>query len=422
MPKEVPEWSEIPDHNIPEEQGKLPSKHTSLLLGAGFSVNQGYPTANQLNDRIKDFDPEKYSISGEGNLFKLSDSEKDPFWFYSDAKRKHFLKELIHLFLQSNSEFDYEEFYDFLVDPSLLENDAFKATAQAFRKKFNLESDDHLFEYGDSRLVDKTITLVNQIIEVLLVDGQGRNFYKPIHQMKPLPHEYTGFLQLLEKLGKDSIVHIHSLNHDIFFETFCHTDWINSELSNGFEELGSKFYARMEDSVMIRLAYFNDKYDARFRLYKLHGSIDQFPFRHEDGSPTEYIKIKKGVNISNLYKEVYNEEREYYYENDFTNYYADFLSGTSNKILSYDRGYYKVVFTHFVENLKNSEQLIIVGYGCRDSKINELILENFDFGNKPVFIVDPYPSEHVKILADKLGAKIIEQTPDRPLLGIIDSI
>ncbi|GAB4159348.1 MAG: hypothetical protein Tsb0033_13760 [Winogradskyella sp.] len=410
----------IPDFEFFKEEEKTPTKHTSFLLGAGFSVNQGYPTANVLNSQIQNINPDNYSINSEGNLFNLPATVDDPNWFYADAKNKFFIKELIALFLKENKVFDYEEFYDFLVNPKLAKREDFKKIANEFRGKFNINQDENSLEYNDRRLIDTTIKLINQLIQVLLVDKHGQNFYKPIHQMKPLPTEYTGFLQFLEQTGKTSIVHIHTLNHDILFETFNHTDWINGELSTGFEELGSKFYARMQDNIMIRLSCFTNRYDTRYRLYKLHGSIDQFPFRHQDGSPKEYIKIKKGVNISNLYKEVQKGDGEFNYENDFTNYYADFLSGTSSKILRYnDEGYYKEVFNHFKSNLTKSDRLIIVGYGCRDSKINEFILNNFDFRNKETVIIDPYPSDEVVAFANKLGAKLIKQTPDKSLIDKI---
>lgn len=417
---------EFTDIVLPDfEYGGNPKELTgcvSFLLGAGFSVNYGYPTANQLNNQIRNFELENYSIDGEGNLFQLEDPEQeDPFWYSADSKRKFFLRELISLFLNQNEEFNYEEFYDFLVNPELLGNIDFKNKAQAFRDEYGLTSEEHLLEYNDRTLVSKTITMVNQLIKILLVDREGNNFYKPIHQMKPLPEEYFGFLQLIEKMGEDSIVHIHSLNHDMLFEKFYHTDWIKGNLSDGFEELGSKFYGRIEDNVMIRLAYFNHKYDTIFRLYKLHGSIDQYPFHHQNGDPREFIKIKPRLNISNLYKETYSDDKGYFYENDFTNYYPDFLSGTSSKILRYDDyGYYKEVFNHFKENLKSSTQLVIIGYGCKDSKINDFILENFDYNKYPTVIVDPYPSEDVKSFANKLDAQLIEQTPKEPLINIFN--
>lgn len=411
----------IPDLEFFSAEKKMPTTHSSFLLGAGFSVNQGYPTANDLNKQIQDINPDNFTIDGEGNLFTLPEAKDDPFWYYSDARKKYFIKELIQLYLQENKEFDYEEFYDFLVNSNLLKRDDFKAICKQFREKYNIKSEAKDIEFGNRELISKTITLMNQIIQIMLVDKDGKNFYEPsVHQMKPLPTEYTGFLQLLEKVGEDSVVHVHSLNHDILFETFNHSDWINGTLSDGFEELGSKFYGRIEDNKMIRLKHFTNRYDNRFNLYKLHGSLDQFPFRHQDGSDTEYIKIKKGVSTSNLNKEVKDSEGNYTYENDFSNYYADFLSGTTHKITRYQEGYYKEVFEHFVNNLKRSDRLIIVGYGCRDSKINELMLENFDFENRKVIIIDPFPSDEIKSFGEKINALIIEKKPNQAMLEVLE--
>lgn len=93
-------------------------------MGAGFSVNQGYPTANDLNGQIQNINPDNFTIDGEGNLFNLPKSKDDPFWYFSDARKKHFI-ELIQLFLKENKEFDYENFYDFLMNPDLLKRDDF---------------------------------------------------------------------------------------------------------------------------------------------------------------------------------------------------------------------------------------------------------------------------------------------------------
>lgn len=44
-------------------------KQTSLLLGAGFSVNQGYPTTNQLNAKLTDLHPDNFWIHTSGTVF-----------------------------------------------------------------------------------------------------------------------------------------------------------------------------------------------------------------------------------------------------------------------------------------------------------------------------------------------------------------
>lgn len=407
----------LPEFEHFKEAKKTPTKHTSFLLGAGFSVNQGYPTANELNKKIQSINLAKYTIAGDGSLAYIGSSNEDPNGYSHDALKKYFLDDLIKLFVKVNKSFDYEDFYDFIVKPETLKRADFNNVADEFRKKASQGSSEIPFGFDNINLISKITKLINQIIELLLVDKEGKNYYESIHQMKPLPDEYTGFLEFLEQLGKSSIVHIHTLNHDILFETFDKTDWIIGELSTGFDELGSKFYGRMERVGMVRLKYFSNRYDKRYRLYKLHGSLDQIPFRSRNGEKVEFIKIKKGLNLSNIYKEIINKNDEFEYENDFTNYHADFLSGTTAKILRYDdEGYYKEVFSHFINNMKTSARLIIVGYGCRDSKINDLILEYYDYAKKESVIIDPFPSDEVKAFATKIGAKLIEQTPAESLL------
>lgn len=39
--------------------------------------------------------------------------------------------------------------------------------------------------------------------------------------------------------------------------------------------------------------------------------------------------------------------------------------------------------------------MIIIGYGCKDEGINEIIKEYFDYQNKPSFIVDKYAGDMV---------------------------
>jgi hypothetical protein len=37
--------------------------------------------------------------------------------------------------------------------------------------------------------------------------------------------------------------------------------------------------------------------------------------------------------------------------------------------------------------------LIIIGYGCKDVGINEMITENYEYKHKPSFIVDAFAKE-----------------------------
>ena len=81
----------------------------ALLLGAGFSVPKGYPTANQLNKQFVEFDKFNTYFSTDGLLHK-GETET-----LSNEYQKQFelCKKLIKLY-KNKYPFDFEKFYDFL--------------------------------------------------------------------------------------------------------------------------------------------------------------------------------------------------------------------------------------------------------------------------------------------------------------------
>ena len=380
----------------------------SLLLGAGFSVNQGYPTANQLNAKLTGLDPEDFWIHTDGTVVLKSRDEKDPCWYSSHAEGKFFIVELIEFYQKhSQKEFNYEEFYDFYneIYRNEIEIPEFNEFCEKFRKKYSSDIDYH-------NLLSKTNNIFNQLIGHFLVDKEGYKFYEPVHYGKPIFPGYTGFLDCLEKWGGDGIVHVHTLNHDILFEIFKSSDWIQGNMDDGFKELGSPYYGNIGEKHKVRLPYFTNEYHKIIRLYKLHGSVDQFPFHIQNEGIETYVKIKRGIGKSDLFKEVVKDGKLTYI-NDWINYHPDFLSGTTSKILRYSEPvYYEKVFNHFENNLENSEMLILIGYGCGDVEVNNLIKEKFDFINKPLFVVDPYPSDKTKEFILEFNGKLIEKTPN----------
>ena len=380
---------------------------TSILLGAGFSVNKGYPTANQLNKKLIQLDAEDFFIYTDGTVFLKEKNIEDPCWYSTDFKHKYFVVKLIEYYIKQKETFNYEEFYDFYNEFYRgKEDEDFNIFCEEFRNEYNSKT-------NNLNLLSQTNKIFNQLISLFLVDSEGKKFYDSIHYCKPTYDGYSGFLNCIETWGNEGITHIHTLNHDIFFETLKSTDWIQGKLSDGFEESGSKFYGSLKDNYKVRLPYFTNNFTEQFRLYKLHGSFDQFPFHIQDTGIDTYVKIKLGIGTTELYKEVEDDKGGYEYINDWMNYHPDFLSGTTSKILRYrEPWYYEKVFNNFEKNLVNSNKLVLIGYGCGDSEINNIIEQNFDYKNYPMFVVDPYPSQQIKEFVQKFNAKLIEKTPD----------
>lgn len=383
-------------------------RETSILLGAGFSVNKGYPTAHELNQKLTELEVEDFWVASEGTVLLKEKTELDRNDFGTDSRQKYFVIDLIKFYQDTIKSFNYEEFYDFFnsIDPNEKNTD-FDNFCNAFREKYQIKTDNR-------NLISRTKNIFNQLISRFIVDGEGKRFYDSIHYSKPHYSGYTGFLDCLESWGNEGITHIHTLNHDVFFETLSHSDWIQGDFSDGFEEMGSKYYGGLKDNLKVRLSYFTNNYTNRFRLYKLHGSFDQFPFHLEDSSIDTYVKIKMGVGTTEFYKEVDDGKGGYKYLNDWINYHSDFLSGTTSKILRYQEPlYYDKVFNNFKINLSNSNKLIIIGYGCGDSKINNMIETNFDFKKYPIILIEPYPTEQTDLFIKKFNAKIIIKTPSK---------
>lgn len=385
-------------------------KQISLLLGAGFSVNKGYPTANQLNNKITSLKETEFTVAPQGSVCWLKNGAKDIFAYDRNSTFKLFMLELI-TFYASKHEFNYEEFFDYYKNINNPENrdEEFEQLCDTFRKKHHIEDD-------NINLISRLNSIFNQIISAFLVDRQGTCFYERTHHMGAYAG-YNGFLGCIQSWGKDNILHISTLNHDLFFESLDHTDAINGELSNGFTELGSPYYGELDSGDKIRLSYFSGNYDTNYRLYKLHGSLDQHPFHSMNGGQIDgYIKTKPGIAVTDFYKEIKNDKGNLEYINDFINYFPDFLSGTTSKILRYrDPIYYEAIFKTFESSLQSSEALILIGYGCGDSEINNIILNNF---KGKIFVVDPFPSARTHEFCDKVGAKLLEKTPEN--IGLAD--
>lgn len=383
-------------------------KSISLLLGAGFSAPMHYPVGRQLNELLIKCEGSDFGFSTAGRLCKDTSGKKPDFGYKTSYDFEFdFCRDLMLHFNEARGYFDYEEFYDFFIYDAK-ENPEVEALYKA--GKYGTEKD-------LSQMLFALKNIYIQLISYFLTDGEGKSWYDDEgHMGGPIWPGYTGILNCMRELSEDHIVNVHTLNHDLFFERLNYSDWLNGELCDGFEELGSPYYGNLSSQgreYKCRLQYYTGKYNKKYRLYKLHGSKDYVIYYGPSGSvlsPEKYVKTRYGIGVSDLYKEIQDDKGEFKYDHCWVNYHADFLTGTTSKIERYSEPLlFKKLFQHFRDNLKEAENLIIIGYGGKDSEINKMIFENFDFKNKHSFIIDPYASECVKALQKQIGAKLIEK-------------
>ncbi len=376
-------------------------RNISFLLGAGFSVNQGYPKARDLSSALVELEYDDFSVTTSGTIGIFETKRKDVWTIGSYKASKSCLLELIKYFNEKYpDDFNYEEFYDFL---ALTEDDEFDAeTLVIFNKYISKEG-----WYKDLlNLRSDIIKIFSQIISWKISDNGDDKFYSSNVVSEESKNKYSGFLSLIDFLRKkDAIINIHSLNHDVFLESLNYTDEFDKQLSDGFTD--GELYYEDSDGYEKNLFRFTNNYLTNVRVFKLHGSFDIIPFHDDKGFTIDYVKFPWKTDLTNI-KRRNTKGRD---DLDFSNYHSDFLSGTTSKILRYrEPKYYDVMFGHFQDNLASCDKFVIIGYGCLDSEINKMIDSSLKRGCK-IYMVDPYPSVTVLDFAKSHGATLIEKTP-----------
>lgn len=341
----------------------------SFLLGAGFSAATGCPTANNLSNMILSTSGHDFCLSSKKNLHRNPSGRP-----YEKYNMKPF-EELLSLirfysYLRCN-QFNYEEFYDF------------------YRKLRDLS--DCLGSLELSQRVNCLDDLYQQLLCLYLDEAEN----KASAQMEV----YDKFKNyILKRATEDNCICIHTLNHDTLLERIL--EW---RYSDGFSKSKSLFSSDQGDIAM----YSKENYQGNVLLYKLHGSLDRYRYTYQnDYSKCEYVKVPTGSGIDT--ESIRNR-------NDIDKLclqclVPDFLTGTTSKILRYQEPFYQQQFEHFVNNLADSDIIYIIGYGGRDTQINEYLLSYAK--GKQIIIIDPHPSDELQRLSDDLGGntKIIRQS------------
>lgn len=388
-------------------------KSISILLGAGFSVPMGYPIGETLNNGLLNFDDSKIDFSADGTLTISQDGTKPKFQMDGvlnvHQRYFEFCKRLIKEYASAhNDNFDYEVFYDFIkADEAKCEyyqrlcNDLLRGNESYEHYLFNVP---HIF---------------NQMVTHLIKDKNGKSWYDDEPFRINSFDGYNGFLTYLSELSREYVINVHTLNHDLLFESFNNTGFINGNLSDGFDEYGSDYYGNLslgKRTIHCRLERYTGRYNTAIRLYKLHGSLDYVPFYRQNTNgfivPQKYVKIKCGMKAGDVIK---GRKSKIGYDISPFPYHTDFLTGTTSKIQRYNEPLlFKKLFKKFKKNLQNAEKLIIIGYGCKDAAINKIIKENFDYRNKKIFIVDPFAKEGSKVMEfkEELQAKLLRNGID----------
>lgn len=383
------------------------TEHISFLLGSGFSAPENIPTVSQINKRLRQLKEDEFYLGSDQRAFFYQTEWRDPNgWMPISSIDRLFAQDFTAFYCRdvlggNIDDFNYEIFYDYISE--FLRFKKHKAEIGKFCDSFrvkniqgsNWNSDDYNFVWRFSKIF-------NQLVAGLLTVPR---YYEDVsYGNYPT---YDPLVGLIRESLKTKIVDIHTLNHDLFFDMLGskHVDlW--QHFCDGFTEYGSPYFGEVSfehkselwtvrKSYKVRLRYYNNDYNKGLRLFKLHGSIDNYILLQPDSpggsqySRDSAVRVKKDFAIGEFLIERLDEKlQKYIYDSPFSENHPDFLTGTTEKIRLYHDPFYDNLFINFKNNLLNSTHLFVIGYGFQDRGINEYMENHFLIFNKPMIVID----------------------------------
>ena len=367
-------------------------KKTAFLFGAGISIPAELPSTTDITE----------FLLNSKNIFRHSDET----YFIKQAnspiphdevkyvlRNQIFLKRLkieAELFYLNwtNKIVNYEDLYYLATQISDCETGEFDNPAiQPFIDKIYPDIKHLLKEtrpintedWPISKLADETTNYIRDVVWGLL--------YK-----SPKRADYLTFLIEIIKNEKIENIDIYTLNHDILLEQILSTNGID-KICDGFGDY------KNEVKYWTPILFESSK--DKVKLLKLHGSINWFRFRKDDGDwRDDQIGITKSHDFWHT-RDQYNNPQ----------FPPDgrplFLAGTYNKMMQYTSGIYMDIHCLFYKRLSNFEQLIISGYSFGDKGINGRIIEWLysKTTDNRIVIVDPNPDRLKKIARGSISNK-----------------
>jgi len=347
----------------------------TILLGAGFSRNCGFPLANDINEKFSNLDPENllFFLSGEWKWDEHSEADSNNGRLAYDRLG---LSLLLHSYIEKyitecEKSFDYEEFLDWFIENSSnvdLLQDKINEVNSKIKETYDLPENDASYLASSQERVYKNhlYDCYNELIADLL----SRDYEIRYNQM-----DYFGFLVFFQMFKNK---YIFTLNHDLLLEYLLKR--YNKEYSDGFSLDNSPITGEKDEPLEV----FSNQYVNDTKLYKLHGSIDYYRFDFYNQSKALYLRTgeylffkPKSYHNKHFAKRIDLDSGKVI-QNQNINITPQFLTGKNKPMVIENSRFYGYLFNSFADVLKQTSDLLIIGYSFGDTHINEMIIKTID--------------------------------------------
>ena len=330
----------------------------AFLLGSGISILAGMPTTQEITERVLSDKVSPRIL----DFLKILKREIDPYYNYKPERCTNY-EDLYYVAIQIH-------------DSELRGYD--NPVVQAFIYK--ISNDIQPLLVGKEKEIRKVWTLQE------LADEATNYIHDIVCRMlnkKPIRLDYLGCIKDACQDSELSNVDMFTLNHDTVLEQ-CIKCIKGIHFTDGFEPEDRDNVRDWNPDLLERGSF-------KVRLFKLHGSINWFPFRTVGGDfGSESIgSIPLDANTSNKRNPTAKEQLRG----------PMLLIGRFNKELEYTSGIFEELHYQFYRSLRQIRRLVICGYGFGDKGINRKINQwVFSSPDCKIAVVDPNTEKFKRVI------------------------
>jgi hypothetical protein len=258
-----------------------------------------------------------------------------------------------------------------------------------------------------------TISLIEELIQDTELDKKNfkENITESVRYIESLvwqsidipvkqSSQYNIVKDLLDCFNLDTVL---SLNHDLVLENWLHSNNINYD--DGFH---------FDNKKLPEWKGFQNE-NGILKLCKVHGSIDWFDFRIT--KPSTYDNLVKIPR--NHYAERINEIDDSFLAPNSGK--PSILVGTFNKMLGYLGGIHEILYDELKSTIKESEVIIISGYGFGDKGINTRLTHwLFQNYSKKMIIIHPDKESLIKNSRGSFKINVMTEHYKHPKVELIE--
>ncbi len=361
--------------------------NVAFLMGSGASLPAGLPSIHDITGKV---------LSGSG-VAHFSDGK-----YYFDAPpyglADEYTPRVIKFLQLIKTAIDH--YYSYLSWRCTNYEDLYYVSSQIH--------DSELGEYDNPAVqpfIDKIFTELRPILtgkkneikrkwELSELASEAMNYIKDIvgHLLSKKPSR-------LDHLGcvKDACLDANLEKIDIF--TLNHDTVLERALSSHGISFVDGFGTAINNIKYWNPAQFAEV-DCKVRIFKLHGSINWFRFRPDNGS---WADEKIGISLDGDVEHTESPDGRPQHTVDGR---PMFLIGTFNKILEYIREIYVDIYCLFSHALAKTQRLIICGYGFGDKGINTRVISwMYSAPGRRIVVIGPEAEKLIRNARDAISKK-----------------